>query len=211
MIGRFFFPDSFLITCEELLELHAHKMSDFDAAYDPILNISDPWGDAGLDTILDFVRRWNNRVPVGRHVQKIKNKSRSLRADFEKLNGMVLERISFTTENVQIIQKIFSDLSNISLDTDKKKFSFGSTGPSKLMHAINPKLFVMWDYGICDYYGCFPNACGYIHFMQIMQHIARCLIKEPSNKEKLEATGRSLPKLIDEFNWMGFSTAKSQR
>jgi len=210
MLASFFIPDSFFITCEKLLKVHTEEMSGLDKAYDPILNINNPWNHAELDIIIDFVRRWNNRVPIGRHKQKIKNKLISLKTKFKMFDGIVLEKIKFDNENVEAIKKIFKVLSEVSLNTEKKKFTLGSTGPSKLMHGINPKLFVMWDDGICAHYGCAPTADGYIHFMQFMQHIAQALLKNPSNRKKLEATGRTLPKLIDEYNWINFRSSKSR-
>jgi len=52
------------------------------------------------------------------------------------------------------------------------------TGTPKLMHAINPHLFIMWDEGISKMYGCFRNSVGYINFMKLMQEQAKLILQK---------------------------------
>jgi hypothetical protein len=79
------------------------------------------------------------------------------------------------------------------------------------MHGINPNLFVMWDQGICIHYGVYPNSAGYVIFMKLMQEEIKGLLKKHSKREIIKNSGRTLPKLIDEYNWKNFRTSKSRQ
>ena len=170
-----------------------------DNAYKLVLSVEDPWED--LDSIIDFVRRWNKRVPIGKNKGKIKKVVLSLRDKFSIFRNTPIENFGFTRENENIIRDIFDKLSSTVL-----KF----TGTSKLMHGINPNLFFMWDKGICIHYGVYWNSAGYINFMKFMQEEIKGLLKEHRKEEIIGNTNRSLPKLIDEYNWERFRTSKSK-
>ena len=168
-------------------------------AYNLVSSIKDPWDN--LDSIIDFVRRWNKRVPIGKNKEKIKKTVSGLRGKFGAFKNIYIEDLNFTEENEKLIKGIFDELSCTVL-----KF----TGTPKLMHAMNPNLFVMWDKGICIHYGVYPNSTGYINFMKLMQEEIERLLKERGRKEIIKNTNRTLPKLIDEYNWEHFRTSKSK-
>jgi len=68
------------------------------------------------------------------------------------------------------------------------------TGAPKIMHLMVPKVFVMWDAYIRDYYGFKKgNADDYLGFLKLMQK------QFPSIKSSL---GRTAAKLIDEHNYI---------
>lgn len=159
-----------------------------------------PWNN--LDSVIEFVRIWNKRVPVGKNKDKIKETILSLKTEFNSLGNYCLENLEFTQENMELIKKIFNKLSETAL-----KY----TGTTKLMHGMNPKLFVMWDKGICIHYGVYPNSTGYINFMKLMQEEIKELLKKYSKEEIIKKTNRTLPKLIDEYNWINFRTSKAER
>ncbi|MFH1371580.1 MAG: hypothetical protein ABII09_09895 [Planctomycetota bacterium] len=170
-----------------------------DEAYKLVLSIKDPW--ENLDSIIDFVRRWNKRVPIGKNKDEIKKVVLSLQDKFSAFKNTYIENFEFTQESDNLIRNIFDDLSRTVL-----KY----TGTSKLMHGINPKLFFMWDKGICIHYGVYPNSAGYVNFMKLMRNEIKELLKEHSKEEILKNTNRTLPKLIDEYNWEHFRTSKSK-
>jgi len=96
---------------------------------------------------------------------------------------------SFNTINFDIyktnIKKSFTKLANIK--------GIQKTGTSKLMHLIAPKVFVMWDTYIRDYYGFKKgDADDYINFLKLMQS------EFPKAKSY---QGRTVAKLIDEHNY----------
>jgi len=195
----------FGIKYENLIK--ANKEHPIDEAYKLILAIKDPW--ESLDSIIDFVRRWDFRVPIRNNENKIKEFLLGVKTEFVALEKFNIEDLDFNSQNINYIKYIFNKLQEIGLQGPKRKVRLGSTGASKLMHGINPNLFVMWDKGICDYYGCYPNATGYIHFMELMQQEIREILKERGKEKIIKETGVSLPKLLDAYNWSHYSTSRS--
>jgi hypothetical protein len=184
-----------MIQFDELIKItREYKLDD---AYKSVLSIEDPW--KNLDSIIDFVRRWNKRVPIGKNKDEIKNVILSLQDKFSAFKNASIENFEFANESDNLISIIFDDLSRTVLK---------STGTSKLMHGINPKLFFMWDKGICIHYGVYPNSAGYVNFMKLMRNEIKELLKGHSKEEILKNTNRTLPKLIDEYNWEHFRTSK---
>lgn len=187
------------ITYKDLLEAHESKMIGYDKAYvELILPIKDTWRE--IDSVIDFVRRWNSRVPVGKNKEKIKEIILSLKSEFDSLKDFNLETFEFNMENIRIVKKIFNTLSKTILK---------HTGTTKLMHGMNPNLFVMWDKGICITYGVYPNSEGYIIFLKLMQEKILGILKEKRKEYLIKKTGKSLPKLLDEYNWTHFKTSIS--
>jgi hypothetical protein len=186
---------------EDILDAHSRFKNDPSYQERPyeelIVPIKNPWDE--LDSIIDFVRRWTKRVPIEKNRDQIKNVALSLKDDFKKLEFETLENIVFTPENVTIIKKIFEQLSSC-----PSKF----VATSKLMHGINPHLFVMWDQGIYTHYGCKRDSTGYIKFMHLIQTELKEVMVSHTKEEIIQQTGRSLPKLIDEYNWHNFRTSK---
>ena len=82
------------------------------------------------------------------------------------------------------------------------KTGFAATTTSKILHVINPELFVMWDEKIYKHYGVPNTADGYVNrFLPLMQQVA----KEVSRKDAercLTSCSHSLPKVLDEYNFM---------
>jgi len=188
----------FNISYDNLIEAHNSKEAQYDKAYSElILPIKDSWQE--LDSIIDFVRRWNKRVPIGKNKNQIKAAILSLKKEFEVFKNCRIENLKFTPKNITLIKKIYDTLSKTVLK---------STGTTKLMHGMNPDLFVMWDKGIYDYYGCYHNSTGYIRFMESMQEIIVKILKQHNNRDIIKETNRTLPKLVDEYNWMHFRTSK---
>jgi hypothetical protein len=88
-----------------------------------------------------------------------------------------------------------------------------STGASKILHVINPNLFVMWDMRIRTAYRVRSGGDGFAYsrrFLRKMQEIARAAVDEC--KQHLGLTeeeavhyicgcGDTLAKVIDEYNW----------
>jgi hypothetical protein len=186
-----------MIPYDELMKITNEYQPD--EAYELVLSNKDPW--RNLDSIIDFVRRWNKRVPIGKNKNKIKTVVLNLREEFDVFKNCCIENFDFTQKNTELIKTIFDTFSETVL-----KF----TGTTKLMHGINPNLFVMWDEGIYSHYGVYPNSAGYIIFMKLMQEEIKELLKKHGKKEIIKNTNRTLPKLIDEYNWKNFRTSKSK-
>ena len=90
------------ITYDDLIEAHKSKDMGYDEVYSElILPIKNPWEE--IDSIIEFVRRWNSRVPVGRNKDKIKEAVLTLKNEFDSLKHFNLEDFEFNTENTRLI------------------------------------------------------------------------------------------------------------
>ena len=126
--------------------------------------------------------------------------------DFDQTKQASFRRLS----NYRIIHQVFSLFCDIG-------HRFRWTATSKVLHMINPKLFVMWDNDICA--GCLLalNAASYSYkFMPSMQReineaISTYMKDHNSNritaiKEVMSVCdGKTLAKLVDEYNWIKYT------
>lgn len=94
-----------------------------------------------------------------------------------------------------------------------------TTGASKILHIINPNLFVMWDGRIREGYICRlkkkDNWIWYTEFLQEMQRLAKQAVCEVMRQEKnhsretaiasLTGCKRTLAKAMDEYNFMKYT------
>ena len=90
---------------------------------------------------------------------------------------------------------------------------YESTGTSKILHMLNPSLFVMWDVGIRKGYGIRGSGDGLVYaqrFLPQMQQLAKsavvqCMEERGVSEEEairfICPCGHSLAKVIDEYNW----------
>ena len=103
---------------------------------------------------------------------------------------------------------------------------YESTGTSKILHAINPDLFVMWDDAIRGGYalgneraeqGRLKRGTGYVrYFLPRMQRLAKCAVSQIAKREgrygedairSLRSNGcpHTLAKIVDEYNYAKFT------
>lgn len=104
--------------------------------------------------------------------------------------------------------------------------NIGPTAVSKILHLLNPELFVMWDEEIRKKYGVKGSADGYIEFLRKMQNEMNEALEEEakrrgSNKDEIakriceelpskklgqefirHIRKKTLAKLIDAYNWI---------
>jgi hypothetical protein len=161
--------------------------------------------------ILYFLNKWKCRIDKSdKSVRNIRKSLKETSSLFKLLEDEKLENIEFnkkiknkTVE--EIIFKIFETLSS----TKVGRRTLGPTATSKIMHLVNVELFVMYDQKIREHYGCFTNANGYINFIWRMNNIAKKIIEDCDGNEeiwrKIYKKRKSLPKLIDEYNYSRFT------
>lgn len=119
--------------------------------------------------IIWFLNKWRCRIGPERILDLVAKgiKGRCVEAAslLEILNSETLEDIDFEQNkkvghkqisNSRIIHNVFSMFSNIG-------YRFRWTATSKVLHMINPKLFVMWDDAICDGYFLALSAPSYAY------------------------------------------------
>ena len=133
---------------------------------------------------------------------------------FQKLLGRNILDVEFSEEVVSAIKGAYESA---------KVKNIGPTAISKVLHLLNPELFVMWDEKIREKHGAKGSANSYIKFLMKMQdEINEALEEEAKNRgcskdevarriceeltsEKLRREllkKKTLAKLIDEYNWM---------
>ena len=88
----------------------------------------------------------------------------------------------------------------------------GATGASKALHLLYPEFFVMWDAKIAKTFSAPPDEKGYLAFLKKSKEQLGEMIKSFAKEEnisfkeaqeKLEQSFEvSLPKVLDEFNWL---------
>jgi len=88
----------------------------------------------------------------------------------------------------------------------------GGTNASKMLAALRPEIFPMWDDDIAEAYGfCRRRGIGYRRFVTLAAEIARRLRELWTNKDKtledyIRPAGRAwkapLAKLVDEWHWI---------
>ena len=87
----------------------------------------------------------------------------------------------------------------------------GGTIASKMLSALRPDLFMMWDIPIAKAYGFDPGIAGYRRFLQLMAPATRRMrelwgTRTPSLEEHLRFEDREwlppLTKFVDEWHWI---------
>ena len=88
------------------------------------------------------------------------------------------------------------------------------TAASKILHIINPELFVMWDRAIISGYGGYNRRLFYTDFLRRMQKLANYAIHQFEKEcgvcrdvaiERLQCDGHTLAKTLDEYNYVKFT------
>lgn len=139
---------------------------------------------------------------------------RSLEEQFKNLRGKKFLTIDFDEEAVSSsIRTIYKELDNI-------PYIGGPTTISKILHLLNPEIFVMWDNDILKYYKkknkrIRDSPEGYLEFLKEAQKELKEAFGERQKQTgkkfdeiEREIRGRyknkTLAKIIDEYNWAKF-------
>ena len=131
-----------------------------------------------------------------------------------RLQGKNLLDVCLDNETRNLICRSFKTLAGCSGKNRNE-----ATAASKILHIINPELFVMWDGRIREGYICRlkkkDNWIWYTEFLQEMQRIAKCAIKQVKENEShhsdetaiasLTGCKHTLAKTLDEYNYMKFT------
>ena len=167
-----------------------------------------------------FLNRWKCRLPCSIELANhIKNTFRQLTPFLRVLEGETLEDIVFDKtksvgdeklKNREIIRHIFDKTS------DMGKNGYMPVPASKLLHMVNPKLFVMWDKNIGKRY--VPKLDGhhyaYVFLPQMQREVNEAidayvkdtnLNRNAAIKQMESHCGRTLAKLVDECNYIKYT------
>lgn len=184
------------------------KLPKFDDAYkEHILNKRQIWENLSQltpqdarNTIIEFLKAWKIRYTKRIKPIKLKEKLRKLNAHFQVFRNECLMALDFDREMTlndrrmkvsEVVKEIYLGL------CDEK--GIGPTSAAKIMHGVNPEVFMMWDRKIREGYGYDGNEVGYLRFLIEARSI---LLRMASY---LRETDRSATKLLDEYNYMKFT------
>lgn len=161
--------------------------------------------------LLSFANGWNARMTA--NFLDVHRALCEIEPDLEKLRAKALLDVCLDDKTLKLIGRIFEKLA-----TCKSKERNEATGASKMLHIINPKLFVMWDGAIRSGYICKlekKDWIWYTEFLQEMQRLAKqavCEVMEQDESHSRETaiaslTGckRTLAKAMDEYNFLKYT------
>ena len=176
-----------------------------------------------VETIaIEFLRRWKirntqriDREELHKTLRNLDQYSRLLR--YKRLSNLdFAQEVSEVDGNVsKLVKKMYDKISNV--------YGVGATSTSKILHGINPSIFMMWDKKERLGYGCAENGVGYLRFLfeskiilakivESYQEKYNCkseiaeerIIKQANTKRKM-----SLTKLLDQYNFMKFTRERN--
>ena len=152
-----------------------------------------------IDRILNpFLIQWGMMAqPLARKGMKwaqLGAKLRKLEPHFKTLREESLLHIKFEDQaNSAHIEEIYEELDSI-------KF-VGPTAVSKILHLINPEIFIMWDKEIRGMYNVADSSSGYLEFLGKNQRLLKTVFDDKQCNDLRSKFHKTLAKLIDEFNW----------
>ena len=175
--------------------------------------VSPDLADEEIDKLFKFIIRWDYHFRGNEN--KFKETYREIYSNLMDLKDESFFTIDLTNqENVSNIKTAFNSMANCNYEGRHE-----STDASKIIHAINPNLFVMWDSNIRK--GILGSANNqyanyYISFLKKMKNelqelIATCTegcdYGEEESLNILEelSDGKTIAKLIDEYNYMTYT------
>lgn len=163
------------------------------------------------DKIIDFLNRWKCRISND-SAETVKEKLVETRPLTQSLSDKRLFDVNDSLKSSKTgMMKLYEKFDSIP--------HFGATATSKILHIINPDLFVMWDQNILKHYHhknllISDSAQGYVAFLSLMSEMGREVTLDfhkshPQSSPEVylcEKLGynlqKSLAKFIDEYNWI---------
>jgi hypothetical protein len=158
------------------------------------------------------IRRTKPINVLDMHVKKFEESLREEKEYLEALQGKALENANFD----EMLRGFEVTIGNMIHHLFTRFSAFlGSTGASKALHLLLPRLIVMWDSKIRNDYEVNSDADGFLEFQKLMKKLVNDILTNFAEKHgvpKNEAVERilelrygdnpkTLAKLIDEFNW----------
>jgi len=206
----------------ELLLAHGafYKFENRAKFYDEYLrrkNDSAWWSpnlpDEEIDKLFQFIKRWDFHFRGNE--RKFKELYREIHPSLMDLRDESFSTIDLSLEkNASNIKIAFNSMANCNYEGRHE-----STDASKIIHTINPELFIMWDRKIRK--GIMGNeniqySDYYVIFLQKMKNELQELIsscREDSDYGEEESLGiieelcggKTVAKLIDEYNYMTYT------
>lgn len=146
------------------------------------------------------------------HIRKFKQTVESVKNYILALKNQSLENTDFN----EILQETQATVGNTASHLFSSFVKFlGPTGTSKALHLLLPQLVVMWDTQIRKDYGLEADANHFVQFQRIAKALLESVRDDFAKKHETDRDvalqeilrlkygdkPKTLPKLIDEFNW----------
>ena len=158
--------------------------------------------------LLSFANGWSSRMQC--KVDDVHCALKEIQKDLDILKGENILDVCLDERNRELICRSFKVLASCN-----RKGRNEPTGTSKMLHIINPHLFVMWDTAIRGEYIVSGNWIQYTGFLRKVQQLAKQAVCEVLENEKTHSretaiaslTGckHSLAKALDEYNFMKYT------
>jgi len=181
--------------------------------------------------IAGFLNRWRCRLPNTREsAQAILGALQDLHPYLQVLRALDIRQVNFE-QNTVVNREQITIQRSVAMCYERLRKSARGLGPtavSKLLHILQPKLFVMWDRPILDEFHrrnhrIQDSGTGYCAYLRMMQEIARqvtssfqdAVLDPPATADQTPAAylstqmgyrpPKTMAKFLDEFNWVRIS------
>lgn len=165
------------------------------------------------EVVLKFLNQWKCRIGY-RCVPYLTKALRESAESLHQFDKCRLEITDLDSTKVEVMEAVFRTITSVKA----KRRTVGATATSKILHLVNPNFFVMYDREIRLGYGCSGNELGYTNFMKQMKQLANDVLHEYSSRRNLPmdsafqslaqecgSYSKTVPKLLDEYNWIKFN------
>lgn len=170
--------------------------------------------------VILFLNRWACRLPKDTRLAiRIKDAYQQSIPFLNALNNETLQ--DFDLNKRKTVEEREYANGEIALEIFRKfcaiGYNFREVAASKVLHMINPCLFIMWDTSICEAYGVKKSPSEYVYdFIPLMKLKANEVLqsymdaKKCTRQEALNAIvnfkpGKTLAKLLDEYNYIKYT------
>jgi len=167
--------------------------------------------DSEVRLLFTFLNQWSTHYPSGPEaVIAFKEAYRIVFPKLQAIGHTKLEEADLTVSTSEQVKDIFEKVASCGA-------RYEATGASKILHAIAPQFFVMWDANICSGYAVYGTAHEYAYkFLPRIQkqiheairsYMADFAFGQKNAAKELcqKGGGKPLTKLVDEYNYAKFT------
>lgn len=192
------------------------RFTDYDKGYRNLrsINLLELNKREHIVKLLEWLRSWGCRQFKTDHTEmSIKHLTDWYSKDSKFLPDFRLHLFDGNKIQLDITTGIFNRLQTTKISeryNSTSEVTVGPIGAAKILFALRPNFYSPWDRPICQNKGYQLDGHGYIKYLQDIQEILTELEKECKAGgfeifDLVNITNRpfsSLPKLIDEYNWV---------
>jgi hypothetical protein len=159
-------------------------------------------------TIIEWLNKWTMRLPADGS-----GKAKKLQAEiaeFLRNNVKQIKNLNYDITKINNMKNDYETILGFYRDLKEIKY-IKATAVSKILHILNPELFVMWDKKIMEKNGYGDGCKCYLAFLQEMGCIGVSLLEKSPDvvkylnenyKDKHCGQNFTLSKFLDEYNFM---------